>query len=73
MGLIVDFQGLWNIKKSLYLYYDGFYLFIPRNRNGTPTNRRYENEAIMSVPDHFAFRSGIFKTIEKIHELGIFF
>jgi len=73
MGLIVDFQGLWNVKKSLYLYYDGFYLFNPRNRNGTPTNRRYENEAIMSVPDQFAFRTGIFKSFEKIHGLGISF
>ncbi len=69
-GLIVDFQGLWNVGGTFFWYYDGFYMFNPRETNGTVTNRRRENEAIMSVPDQFAMRTGIFKSFEKVHGLG---
>ncbi|MEB2784546.1 hypothetical protein [Algoriphagus persicinus] len=69
-GLIVDFQGLWNVGGTFFLYYDGFYMFNPRETNGTATNRRRENEAIMSVPDQFAVRTGVFKSVEKVHGLG---
>jgi hypothetical protein len=71
IGLILDFQGLWNIQGTYFWYYDGFYMFNPKEMNGTATNRRLENEAIMSVPDQFALRTGVFKSIEKIHGLGI--
>lgn len=70
-GLIVDFQGLWNISGTYFWYYDGFYMFSPKETNGTPTNRSRENEAIMSVPDQFAARTGVFKSFEKIHGLGV--
>lgn len=70
-GLIVDFQGFWNVGNTLYWYYDGFYLFNPRETNGTLTNRSRANESIMSVPDQFAVRTGISKSFEKIHGLGV--
>lgn len=70
-GLILDFQGLWNLGSTNFLYYDGFYLINPRESNGTPTNRRRSNEAFMSVPDQYAFRTGIFRSFEKIHGLGL--
>ncbi|MEN2283993.1 hypothetical protein AAGF08_17760 [Algoriphagus sp. SE2] len=70
-GLIVDFQGLWNITNTYFWYYDGFYMFNSKETKGTPTNRRRENEAIMSVPDEYAVRTGVFKSFEKIHGLGI--
>lgn len=69
-GLIVDFQGLWNVGGTFFWYYDGFYMFNPKETNGTLTNRRRENEAIMSVPDQFALRTGVFKSFEKVHGLG---
>ncbi len=69
-GLIVDFQGLWNIGSTNFWYYDGFYLFNPRETNGTLTNRSRPNEAIMSVPDQFAVRTGVFHSFEKVHGLG---
>lgn len=70
-GLIVDFQGLWNVGGTFFWYYDGFYMFNPKETNGTPTNRSRPNEAIMSVPDQFAVRTGVFKSFEKIHGLGV--
>jgi hypothetical protein len=69
-GLIVDFQGLWNIGSTNFWYYDGFYMFNPKETNGTPTNRSRPNEAEMSVPDQFAFRTGVFHSFEKVHGLG---
>ena len=70
-GLIMDMQGIWNLKGTTFLYYDGFYLFNPRNTNGTETNRSRLNESIMSVPDQFALRSGVFHSFQKIHGLGL--
>ena len=70
-GIIIDFQGLWNLKGTLFWYYDGFYMFSPKETNGTPTNRRRENEAIMSVQDQYALRTGLFKSFTNIHGLGI--
>ncbi|UZD21885.1 transporter [Algoriphagus halophytocola] len=70
-GLIVDFQGLWNIGGTNFWYYDGFYMFNPKETNGTVTNRRRENESIMSVPDQYALRTGVFHAFEKIHGLGV--
>ncbi|MBN3584085.1 hypothetical protein JYB64_16935 [Algoriphagus aestuarii] len=70
-GFIIDFQGLWNLKGTYFWYYDGFYMFSPKETNGTPTNRRRENEAIMSVPDQYALRTGVFKSFTNIHGLGI--
>jgi hypothetical protein len=65
----VDAQGIWNLSSKLFLYYDGFYMFNFRNTNGTQTNRR-PSEAVMSVPDQFAFRSGFFLPVQGIHGLG---
>ncbi|MFD2034903.1 hypothetical protein ACFSKL_08885 [Belliella marina] len=70
-GLIVDAQGIWNLPSNFFLYYDGFYMFNPRNTNGTRTNRGRASEGIMSVPDQFAFRAGVFKPIPGIHGLGL--
>jgi hypothetical protein len=70
-GFIINSQGIWNMGKTTFLYYDGFYMFNPRNTNGVQTFRRRESEAIMSVADQFAFRTGVFKPIGGLHGLGI--
>ncbi|WP_297336614.1 hypothetical protein [Algoriphagus sp.] len=70
LGWMVDTQGIWELKQGLYAYYSGFYLFNPRNTNGTPTNRSRPSEAIMSVPDQFALRAGFFYGIKPVHGLG---
>lgn len=71
LGLIVDTQGIWELKQGLYGYYSGFYLFNPRSVNGTPTNRSRQSEAIMSVPDQFALRGGVFYGVKSFHGLGL--
>jgi hypothetical protein len=57
-GIILDMQLFQQLGEHFSLYGNGFYLSNPRVTNGTPTNRRRENEAIMSVPDQFGLRAG---------------
>lgn len=75
VGLIIDSQGLRFMNHGLVLFYDGFYLINPRETNGTRTFREtlspvLSNETIMAVPDQFAFRTGLFKSL-FIHGLGV--
>jgi hypothetical protein len=67
-GLILDMQGIRFLPGSFVLYYDGFYLLNPRETNGTRTFREtlnpiLSNESIMSVPDQYAFRAGLFRPL----------
>lgn len=75
LGLIVDTQGLRFLGNEFVLFYDGFYLINPRTTNGTRTFREtlspiLSNEAIMAVPDQFAARAGVFKSL-FVHGMGI--
>lgn len=72
-GITLESQGLKEFKSSLFGYYNAFYLLNPRNTNGTQTFRARQSEAIMSVPDQFALRAGVFYGIKKIHGLGFSF
>ena len=74
VGLIVDAQGLRFLKNEFIFYYDGFYLINPREMNGTRTFREtlnpiLSNESIMAVPDQYAFRAGIFRSL-FVHGFG---
>ncbi len=73
VGLILDTQGIWELSHGFYSYFSGFYMINPRNTNGTPTYRRRESEAIMSVSDQYAFRTGLFYSVKSIHGLGLVF
>jgi len=57
-GIVLDVQLFQQLGQHFSLYGNGFYLSNPRETNGTLTNRRRENEAIMSVPDQFGLRAG---------------
>lgn len=75
IGMIVDMQGLRFLGKEFVLFYDGFYLINPRETNGTRTFREtlspiLSNESIMAVPDQFALRAGVFKSL-FVHGLGL--
>ena len=70
VGFSFESQGLRELSPSVSGYYSAFYLFNPRNTNGTSTFRARASEAIMSVPDQFALRSGVFLAVKKVHGLG---
>lgn len=69
-GLAINSQGIYHLGKTMFLYYDGFYLLNPRNTNGTQTFRRRTSEAEMSVPDQFALRAGVLAPIGSVHGLA---
>ena len=63
-GFTADFQFYRSFSDRFFVYGGGFYLFNPRETNGIRTFREtlnpiLENEAIMSVTDQFAARSGL--------------
>lgn len=58
-GIILDVQLFQQLGDRFSLYGSGFYLSNPRETNGTETNRRSPNEAVMSVPDQFGLRAGV--------------
>ncbi len=63
-GLALDVQFFQKLSEGLYAYGSGFYLFNPRETNGTRTFREtlspvLANEAIMSVPDQYGLRAGV--------------
>lgn len=63
-GMTVDFQIYQKIAEDLFGYGSGFYLFNPKETNGTRTFREtlspiLQNEAIMSVPDQYSLRIGL--------------
>ena len=67
-GFAFDMQFFHSITGNLFVYGNGFYLFNPRNINNIRTFREtlsplLENEAIMSVPDQLAYRTGLNYTI----------
>ena len=75
VGLILDTQGLRFLRNNVVVYYDGFYLINPRETNGTRTFREtlnpvLSNEAIMAVPDQYAVRAGIFRSL-FVHGFGM--
>lgn len=69
-GITLESQGLREFKSSLFGYYNAFYLLNPRNTNGTVTSRSRQSEGIMSVPDQYALRAGLFYGIKEVHGLG---
>ncbi|MBC9795180.1 transporter [Sinomicrobium weinanense] len=63
-GIALDLQFYQKIGGEFYAYGSGFYLINPRETNGIRTFREtlspiLDNEAIMSVPDQYAFRAGV--------------
>ena len=62
VGFNVDIQGYFAFNKSLTLYYNGFYLFNPKEVNSVkrdPTSTSTEPSAYFSVADQFAGRLGV--------------
>ncbi len=62
-GVTLDFQFYQKLAEGIFAYGSGFYLINPREVNGIRTFREtlsplLANEAIMAVPDQYAFRAG---------------
>jgi len=72
-GFTTELNGFYSLTRSLTLYGNFFYLFNPREQNGTSTSRGGATSAssvlygssTMSVPDQFMVRAGISATVQN--------
>jgi Putative MetA-pathway of phenol degradation len=67
-GMVADFEAYKAVKRVT-LYASGSYLSNPRNTNGVQTGRSRPSEAIMSVADQYAYRSGLVAPFPKLTTL----
>jgi len=69
-GIILEGQAYSRFCKNFMAYMNGFYLFNPRNMNGTPANGGFSNprrdslqvgaiSSVMSVADQYMLRAGV--------------
>jgi len=72
VGITLELQGYHMFTNNLYLSGGFYYLASPRETNGVPTYRSRETEAIMSVPDQIALRTGLTYAPALINGLGIY-
>ena len=54
-------------------YFQGSWLFNPRDTNGVPTFRAVPAESVMSVTDQYLFRAGLSRHVPKVHGLAASF
>ncbi|RYY62515.1 MAG: hypothetical protein EOO05_02455 [Chitinophagaceae bacterium] len=74
-GITTEFNAYYRIAGAFQAYASGFYLFNPKEVNGTRTYREYVsatlyNETICSVPDQYQFRAGFSYGINKFSFLA---
>ena len=67
-GMVADFEAYKAVKRVT-LYASGSYLSNPRGTNGVKTGRSRPSEAIMSVADQYAYRSGLVAPFPKVNTL----
>ncbi len=61
LGVNVELQGYTQLRPSTTLFYNGFYLFSPKEINAAP----------LSVPDQFAARIGVNQNVKFIPGLSV--
>lgn len=70
-GLATELNAYYSFNSNFSVYANGFYLFNPRDVNGTRTYREtlspaLYNETIMSVPDQYMARAGASYMVNKL-------
>ena len=61
VGVNVELQGYVQLRPATTLFYNGFYLFSPKDVNATP----------LSVPDQYAARIGLNQTLRVVPGLSV--
>jgi hypothetical protein len=77
-GFTLETNAFLNLSHSTALYFNGFYLFNPREQNGVSATRGITPTAqqlaygtdVMSVPDQFMFRVGAAYTVNRFNFSG---
>jgi hypothetical protein len=73
IGFSIELQGFRQLYKSIYGFANGYYLFNPKESNGSfksaPTPG-LEGYNIYACPDQYFARAGVMSTIGKAHKLS---
>lgn len=68
-GFTLSTQAYKQVIFQTTTYFQGFWLFNPRDTNGVPTFRTRPGEQVMSVPDQYLFRGGFAHRVPKLRGL----
>ena len=69
-GLVVNIDAYRPSVFHTWLYFQGTYLFNPRNTNGVSTFRTRPGEQVFSVADQYLYRGGVTRSVPKIRGLA---
>lgn len=72
-GFAVDLQAFHPGPLRTMLYFNGVYLFNPRNTNGVSTFRTRRGETELSVADQYLYRGGVSRAMPGVRGLFISF
>ncbi|HWG58024.1 MAG TPA: hypothetical protein VN661_03160 [Candidatus Acidoferrales bacterium] len=70
-GLVLGTQAYKQIWLHTMMYFQGQWLFNPRDTNGVATFRSQPGQSVMSVTDQYLFRGGLEHGVPKIHGLAL--
>jgi hypothetical protein len=74
IGFSIEAQGFRQLYKSIYGFANGYYLFNPKESNGTfksvPTPG-LEGYNIYACPDQYLARAGVMSSIGKAHKMSV--
>jgi hypothetical protein len=73
VGLSVEFQGFTQIYKTIYGFANGYYLFNPKESNGTfksPSSPGLAGYNLYACPDQYFGRAGVMSTIGKAQKFS---
>lgn len=72
-GFTVGTQAYKQVWWETLTYFQGLYLFNPRNTNGVATFRSRPGETVMSVADQYLFRGGVAHAVPGVRGLSLSF
>lgn len=72
-GFVVDLNAYTPSYFHSWLYFQGLYLFNPRNTNGVSTFRTRPLETVMSVSDQYLYRGGVTRGVPWVRGLAASF
>lgn len=73
IGFSVELQGFYNISHSIYAFANGYYLFNPKESNGTyksAPKTGLEGYNIYACPDQYFARAGVMTAVGKSQNLA---
>ena len=72
-GVVVDISAYSPTYFHSWLYFQGLYLFNPRDTNGVSSFRTRPGETVLSVSDQYLYRGGVSRAVPGVRGLALSF